>query len=205
MKKLTASLITAGVIVGASISAPVLAAGPSGNVSITNDYVWRGISQSGGQPVVQGGLDWEKDKLSFGVWGSGLSTAGTELDVYGAYNFGAFSVGAIYYYYPDSVTDIDFYELNVGGDAGPVALMASYDFKNSAYYVEGSGSVPMGKASLDMHLGYGDGQGGASADYDISVGVSGSAGGVDLGLSYWYAPLEVGNEGKIIFSVGKSL
>ncbi|MCG6974801.1 MAG: TorF family putative porin [Acidiferrobacterales bacterium] len=204
MKKLTSTLIAAGVIAGASISAPVMAEGFSGNVSLTNDYSWRGIQQSGGQPVVQGGLDWEKDKLSFGVWGSGLSTNGTELDVYGAYNFGPIAVGAIYYYYPDQ-SGWDFYELNVGGDLGPVSLMGSYNFDSSLYYLEGAYSLPMSeKVSLDLHVGYGDGGGLGTADYDASVGVSGSAAGLDLSASYVYMPQDT-TAGKFIVAVGKSM
>ena len=208
MKKLTSSLIAAGVIVGASMSAPAMAEGPSANVSIVNDYVWRGVSQTAAVPAVQGGMDWEKDKLSFGVWGSGVGFGGgTELDVYGAYNFGPVAVGLIYYYYPESTPGIDFYEANVGGDVGPVSLMASYNFTDSLYYVEGSYSMPIGKASLDLHVGYGDGQYGLSgqAEYDASIGISGTAGGVDLSAGYWTSPGDVGNEGKFVVSAGKSI
>jgi uncharacterized protein (TIGR02001 family) len=190
------------------MSAPAMAEGPSGNVSITNDYVWRGISQSFATPVVQGGLDWEKDKFSFGVWGSGIGFGGgTELDVYGAYDFGPVAVGLIYYAYPDSPVGIDFYEANVGGDLGPVSLMASYNFTDSLYYVEGSYSMPIGTASLDLHVGYGDGSYPLTgvAEYDASVGVSGTYGGVDLSAAYWTSPGDVGNEGKFIVAVGKSM
>ncbi|MFV1997459.1 MAG: hypothetical protein ACC641_05545, partial [Acidiferrobacterales bacterium] len=97
-----------------------------------------------------------------------------------------------------------------GGDAGPVALLASYspDVGGvSTYYVEGSGSIPMGKASIDLHLGYGDiyttTSGGAAVDYSIAV--SGAAGGVDLALGYWKSDASADSEGKVFVSVGKSL
>lgn len=203
MKKLTASLITAGVIAGASISAPVMAAGPSGNVNFTNDYIWRGVTQSGNKAAIQGGLDWEKDKWSWGAWGSSI-TAGSEIDVYGAYNFGPVYIGAIYYYYDQAGGS--FYEVNIGGDAGPVGLQASYDPDASAYYLEGSGSVPMGKASLDLHLGYGDtyttASGGASLDYSIAV--SGPLIGLDWALGYWKSDAAADSEGKAYINIGKS-
>jgi hypothetical protein len=60
------------------------------------------------------------------------------------------------------------------------------------------------KVSLDLHLGYGDGNY-LSADYDASVGVSGSAGGMDLSAAYVYSAAEVGNEGKFVLAVGKSM
>jgi uncharacterized protein (TIGR02001 family) len=211
MKKLTSTLIAAGVIAGASVSAPVMAEGPSMNVNFTNDYIWRGVSQSDNLAAAQGGLDWEMDKWSFGVWGSSLGTTGgntgdgAEIDVYGAYNFGSVYVGAIYYYYGGSPTD--FYEVNVGGDVGPVGLQASYDLKNSVYYVEGSGSIPVGKASIDLHVGYGESyttaSGGAALDYSIAV--TGSAAGLDLGLGYWKSDTVTDNEGKVFVNIGKSM
>ena len=215
MKKLTSSLIAAGVIAGASMSAPVMAEGPSMNVNITNDYIWRGVTQSGNKAAIQGGLDWEMDKVSFGVWGSSLydsnpaltnpGSGGSEIDLYGAYNFGPVSVGAIYYYY--DTAGGSFYEVNAGGDVGPVSLAASYAPDGGAYYLEGSGSFPVGKASLDFHLGYGDSyttaSGGTALDY--SVAVSGSAAGLDMALGYWKSDAAADSEGKVFVNIGKSM
>jgi uncharacterized protein (TIGR02001 family) len=204
MKKLTSSLIAAGVIAGASMSAPVMAEGPSMNVNFTNDYIWRGVTQSGNKAAIQGGLDWEKDKLSWGVWGSSV-TAGSEIDVYGSYNFGPVSVGAIYYYYDQAGGS--FYEVNAGGDVGPVSLAASYAPDGGAYYLEGSGSFPVGKASIDLHLGYGDSyttaSGGTALDY--SVAVSTSAIGLDMALGYWKSDAAADSEGKVFVNIGKSM
>ncbi len=196
MKKLTSTLIAAGVISGAAMSAPAMAEGPSANVGFVTDYVWRGDTQSDNKAAVQGGLDWEKDELSFGVWGSSLGTSfpGAELDVYGAYNFGPVAVGAIYYYYPEAGGN--FYEVNVGGDLGPVSLMASYNPDASTYYVEGGFSYELTKGvSLDLHVGQ---QQDATADY--SVGIATSAGGLDLGATYANK-----DEGVFFVSVGKSM
>jgi uncharacterized protein (TIGR02001 family) len=196
MKKLTSSLIAAGVIAGASMSAPAMAEGPSGNVSIVSNYVWRGDTQTGDQPAVQGGLDWEKDKFAFGVWGSAV-TGGSEIDVYGSYNFGPVTAGAIYYYYPGQTT-LDFYEVNVGGDVGPVSLMASYnpDCTGCSYYLEAGYSFEVAKgASLDLHVGQAEG-----ATLDYSVGVATSAAGLDLGATYANK-----DTGVFFVSVGKSM
>ena len=196
MKKLTSTLIAAGVIAGASMSAPAMAEGPSANVGFVSDYIWRGDTQSDNKAAVQGGLDWEKDKLSFGVWGSSLGSTytGSEIDLYGSYNFGPVAVGAIYYYY--DLAGGSFYEVNVGGDLGPVSLMASYNPDASTYYVEGSYSYEMAKGvSLDLHAGQ---QQDATADY--SVGISGSMGGLDLGATYANK-----DEGVFFVSVGKSM
>lgn len=181
MKKLTVILIAAGVIAG--VGTPVMAAGPAVNVAFVSDYVWRGDTQSDNKIAIQGGMDWEKDKLSLGIWGSslGTTTPGAEVDFYGSYNLGAVSVGAIYYYYPSAATGTDFYELNVGGDVGPVALMASYKINSpSVYYIEAGYSMKLGeKAELALHVGQAEG-----ATMDYSLGVSTSAAGLDFGLTY---------------------
>jgi uncharacterized protein (TIGR02001 family) len=205
MKKLTSTLIAAGVISGAAMSAPAMAEGPSMNVSLTNDYIWRGVTQSGNKAAIQGGLDWEKDAFSWGVWGSSI-TAGSEVDLYGSYNFGPVAVGAIYYYYDQAGGS--FYEINAGGDVGPVSLMASYSGDLETYYLEAGYSLEVSKGvSLDLHLGYGDSyttaSGGTALDY--SAAVSGSTGGVDLALGYAKSDAASDNEGKVFVSVGKSM
>ena len=184
-KKLLAVAV-AGVLGMGSVSA-MAADGLSANVAITSNYVWRGVVQADKEnaPTMQGGFDYTSGDFSVGTWGSSLYGAGTEIDLYGAYQAGPVSIGAIYYYYGGG----DFYEVNVGGDVGPVSLKASYSpdvAGSSTYYVEGGYSMPMGKASLDLHAGYGtsylNSSGNAALDY--SIGVSGSAGGFDLAAAY---------------------
>ena len=196
MKKLTSTLIAAGLISGTAMSAPAMAEGPSANVGFVSDYVWRGDTQSDNKAAIQGGLDWEMDKLSVGVWGSSLGTSfpGAELDLYGSYNFGPVTVGAIYYYYPEAGGN--FYEANVGGDLGPVSLMASYNPDASTYYVEAGFSYELTKGvSLDLHAGQ---QQNATADY--SVGIATSVAGLDVGATYANK-----DSGVFFVSVGKSM
>src|SRR3546814_4906071 len=55
----------------------------SANVAIASDYVFRGISQTGAAPALQGGFDWAHSiatdelplNLSLGVWGSNVDFA----------------------------------------------------------------------------------------------------------------------------------
>jgi len=184
--------------------------GLSGNVSLVSNYLWRGVVQSNkDMPAIQGGMDYTKGNFSMGTWGSPLGTNGTEIDLYASFKAGPVTIGGIYYYYPAS-TGSDFYEVNVGGDVGPVSLMGSYQLNGTnPYYVEASYSMPMGKASLDMHVGYGTSYtaSGGGAAYDASVGVSGSAGGLDLSAKYstTSAATAAGNEGKFVVSMGKSM
>ena len=93
-------------------------AGTSGNVSLTSDYVFRGVSQTNQQPALQGGVEYAADNgFYIGSWGSSISwlsdlsssaapiSSNVELDLYGGYRgtFGeavSYDVGALYYWYP---------------------------------------------------------------------------------------------------------
>lgn len=106
-----------------TISLPVFAAETNstsgtvtGNVGFATDYVSRGLSQTRGNPALQGGADWAMttDVLDpyLGVWASnvnggdalGLPGAELELDLYGGVLFevlgASVDVGMFYYVYP---------------------------------------------------------------------------------------------------------
>ncbi|MEK7810269.1 MAG: TorF family putative porin [Pseudomonadota bacterium] len=88
----------------------------SSNVSLVSDYLYRGISQSGALPALQGGFDLSHASgLYAGVWGSSISwlsdagvanSAGLELDTYAGYKGAAaglaYDVGFLRYNYPGS-------------------------------------------------------------------------------------------------------
>ena len=74
----------------------------SANISLVNNYLYRGISQTGGKPAVQGGIDYvHSSHFYVGLWGSSISwlgdqyidtqhkagatSAGIELDTYFGY------------------------------------------------------------------------------------------------------------------------
>ena len=207
MNKLTKSLVAAGLLAG--MSAPVLADdGLSGNVALVSDYVWRGVEQSpDAEPTMQGGMDYTTGNFSFGTWGSSLNV-GTEIDVYGSYNFGPVTVGAIYYYFPFFLGNSGATEVNVGGDVGPVSLMASYatDVTGNPYYLEASYSYQIAKpVSLDLHGGYGEtyttASGGAAFDY--SIGVSGTVGKLEWAGVYAYS--EATKKSAPYISIGTSI
>ena len=185
-KKLLAVAVAGALGMGSAV--PAMAGdGLSANVAMTSNYIWRGVVQGSKENLVaiQGGFDYTKGALSVGTWGSSLGTGGTEIDLYGSYSFGPVTVGLISYQYP--AVSSSFSEANVGGDVGPVSLMASYQLDGTnPYYVEASYSTPIGKASLDLHVGYGGSYvttSGSNA-LDYSIGVSGSAYGLDLAAVY---------------------
>lgn len=58
---------------------PEAKAETSVNVTLTSDYVARGISQTRSRPALQGGLEWKTDTGLFaGLWGSNVDFGGRE-------------------------------------------------------------------------------------------------------------------------------
>ena len=160
----------------ATVSLPSVAE-ISGNVALTTDYRFRGISQTDRDPAVQGGFDWSHDSgFYLGTWGSnvdfGVSGVNLELDYYGGYagnitdNVG-FDVGVIYYDYPGGDlggTDPEFLEVYAGisGDVGPVGLSGTVSWSDdyfgesgTAFYYDLGASYGLPyDISLSAHFGY---------------------------------------------------
>jgi uncharacterized protein (TIGR02001 family) len=186
----------------------------SGNVTLTTDYRFRGISQTDRSPAVQGGFDYAADNGFYvGTWASTVTFGGgIEMDYYAGFTGElnpdtGYDVGVIWYNYPedDSDPDLDYWELygSLGVLGGTLGLAYSPDYfaeTGSFFYFYGDYSVPLGEAfSLDLHLGWnvfededefaafiGPGPGeDPGEDYiDYSIGVSTSAVGLDLALNY---------------------
>lgn len=136
-----ASLLAAALLSGPAVAdglpgrgrvaspAPTPACTVAGNVGLTTDYVFRGISQSGEEPALQGGVDFTCGRFYAGIWGSsidfeGLATA--EIDIYGGFKHRTgpitWDVGFIYYAYAGrfaSDIDADFLELKLGASGEP--------------------------------------------------------------------------------------
>lgn len=102
----------------ASFSLPALANELtfSSNVALVSDYLYRGISQTGASPALQGGFDLAHASGFYaGIWGSSISwisdgavanSAGTEFDTYAGFKGSAaevgYDVGFLRYNYPGS-------------------------------------------------------------------------------------------------------
>jgi len=95
----------------------------SANMSLTSNYVWRGMTQTKDSPAIQGGADLEYKGLYAGVWGSNVDFGvndnnSLELDLYGGYA-GEFlgvgyDVGYIQYVYPNKSNEYNFGEAYIG-------------------------------------------------------------------------------------------
>jgi uncharacterized protein (TIGR02001 family) len=171
MKMMKKTLIAAAL---ATISVPSVAE-IAGNVALTTDYRFRGISQTNRNPAIQGGFDWSHDSgFYLGTWGSNVDFAGSlELDYYGGYagNINdsiAYDVGAAYYDYPGGNlgggVDPEYWEAYVGlsGDLGPVSLSGKVNYSpdyfgetgTGFYYDLGASYELPAEFSLSGHFGY---------------------------------------------------
>lgn len=101
----------------------------TGNVGVTTEYVFRGITQSREAPAIQGGVDYADPSGAYaGLWASSVDfgdgdQASTEFDYYGGYKFEvaqgiSLDFGGIYYNYPaaDSARNYDFVEGYAGAE-----------------------------------------------------------------------------------------
>lgn len=154
---------------------------PSSNVGLVSDYLYRGISQSGANPALQGGFDLAHSSgIYLGMWGSSISwvsdaglanSAGLELDTYGGYKGAAgdvaYDVGFLRYNYPGSyvagVTKPDTNEVYGAVTYSVVTAKLSYALgdlfgvskaKGSTYLeVNASYTIPDTGVSLGAHYG----------------------------------------------------
>jgi len=111
--------------------AGVTQAGVTSTWTLTNDYDFRGITQSAGDPALQASIDYAHASGWYvGAWGSNIDfgvdeSAGTlknpklEVDVYTGFTKTldsglSYDVGGVYYTYPDE-SDFDYLELYAGG------------------------------------------------------------------------------------------
>jgi uncharacterized protein (TIGR02001 family) len=117
--------------VAAVLTSGVAAADLSANAGVYSNYIWRGVTQSGDDAAISGGLDYDfGNGLSVGTWTSSLGGGGSyELDLYGAYGgkIGAadYSVGLTNYRYP-TADNADFTEVNGSLGFGPVSASVAY-------------------------------------------------------------------------------
>jgi uncharacterized protein (TIGR02001 family) len=119
MKKIVSALVLAGMVGAPGVVMADEPASPhtlTANVSLTSNYVFRGISQTGGQSAIQGGFDYtHASGFYLGTWGSnvgwltdfqGYKSGNMELDLYGGYRNSiedfSYDVGGIRYMYPGS-------------------------------------------------------------------------------------------------------
>lgn len=125
------------------------AAEVSGNAALTSDYVWRGSTQTHGDPAVQAGFKVAGDSGLYGsAWASNVefapeTHASSEFDftLGWARDFGddlAIDVNVLHYAYPSTTNDLDWTELN-GSVTWKGNYWASLGYSNEALGYDDNG------------------------------------------------------------------
>jgi uncharacterized protein (TIGR02001 family) len=174
----------------------------SGNVAFTSDYVFRGISQTGGHTALSGGFDVAHTSgLSAGVWASNISWAPStslEVDLYANYGFSlskdfSATVGYLAYVYEGN-SSINTGEINASVSA--YGFTAKLSHAVTDYFgIAGSGTqyyelnyayevAAIKGLSLALHYGVTDGKNAASNDKDYAIGLSYPVAGFTGTVSY---------------------
>lgn len=183
----------------------------SGNVALTSDYRFRGISQSDESIAIQGGFDLGfENGIYVGTWGSSVDfdtngegyDGSLELDYYAGWaiplgdNMGI-DVGVLYYDYPgDDDEEGDYLEFYGKYSLWDLTLGVAYSDDYYAetgefWYFSGDYSLGLGdNFTVDFHVGYNDFDeegflsDGATDYTDYSIGVTTSFLAVDWTLAW---------------------
>jgi len=202
MKKIVHSLVLSGLI-----SVPMMAVAEesphslSANVSLTSDYIFRGISQTGGDPAIQGGFDYAHGSgFYIGTWASnvgwiedfqGYQSGSLELDIYAGYGGSlgdiSYDLGIISYMYPgdrSGAVDADTTELYASLGWKWFTLKYSHSISSGTFgfsnsrgsnYLNLAASVPLGETglTLDAHWGTFSFKNNGAQDYeDWKIGLA---------------------------------
>ena len=154
MKMIKATVLSLAVTTAMAAGGQAFA-GVEANIGATNNYIWRGVTQSNDGAAVSGGIDWSNDSgFYLGTWASSLAGAQYELDLYGGYGgeldggFG-YDVGVIAYLYPIGDDELDFTEVYLNGSYGIFNAGVAYTVDTEA---GGDGDL-YASAGLDFDLG----------------------------------------------------
>ena len=225
------SALAAGIVGLTALSAPAMAEGEfSANLTLTTNYLYRGITQTSDGPAIQGGFDYAYDAFYIGTWASSLdfgdaSSSGIEMDWYAGYapsiNGVDLDFGVLYYTYPDSIDDgaeQDFVEVyaGIGGSiteafslSGKVSYSPEfYAETGSAWYYQIDPAIQFTEAlSASAHYGYQAMDDSAQDDYaDWNIGLTYSLSFVDLDFRYYDTEDRVGGseDDVFVFAISRS-
>lgn len=202
----------------------------SANVAMTTDYRFRGASLSDEAIAIQGGFDLAFESGFYaGTWGSSIEPVGNsemELDFYAGYGGSlnealSYDIGVIGYFYPGA-EDAAYGEV-YGSLTGMVGLLETTGTiayapeqdnlgDDDNLYLNLSGSAPIGESGLSLSLGvgyetgaFGDLDGDGDDKIDWTIGVGGSAYGVDWSLAYIDTSEDTdGSDATAVFTIAKS-
>jgi len=130
------------------------------NLGATSDYVWRGVTQTEGDPALQGGIDWDHASgFYLGGWASNISFDGEsdiEVDFYGGIlvplpNDVELDLGYMRYEYMDSDAEDEVY---AGLSWKDIEVKYARGFEVNWHYLEGNLALPLpSDFELGLHFG----------------------------------------------------
>ncbi|MDX8400911.1 MAG: TorF family putative porin [Gallionellaceae bacterium] len=190
---------------------------PSSNVSLVSDYLYRGISQSGANPAIQGGFDVEHSNGFYaGVWASsisflgdaGVTNSGTELDTYFGLKGSAaaieYDLGFLRYNYPGNYgtsTKADTSEIYGAVSYSIVTAKLSYSLGDTfgvanaqgSTYLELNASYPIADSGVTLSAHYGvQTYQGVDADSNRAAGNDPTYADYQLAISKDFSGYELG-------------
>jgi len=204
----------------------------SASVTLTTDYVFRGVSQTDGGAAIQGSFDYTNGMFYAGIWGSNVDfgatgfteTASMELDLYmgvtpstGPINW---DIGIVGYFYPngdDQITgggEMDYYEALIGAsmDLTPQFTLGAqlgytpeyFGETGEATYVELNGAYAFTDA-MSVSGAFGTQDFDAGGDYDTwNLGAAWAMHGFTLDLRYHDTDIS-GLDEILNFSISRAL
>ncbi len=190
----------------------------SANITIANDYVWRGKTQTNDKKVVQIGFDYDVGNGAIlGIWSSNVLN-GTEFDYYISYSGEVgdidYEVGYIAYRYSEDaiVNRLNFDEIYIGGSYSDLGF--TYYIGNGkkmlkvGNYVEASYNNSINDIDVSLTVGkYFEAVTGDGNDYKVyGISLGRSYKGLDLTLRFAEnnSSHNIFNEKNTVFSISKS-
>jgi uncharacterized protein (TIGR02001 family) len=214
--------LTLGAAVASVLMSTTAVADLSGNIGVTNNYIWRGVTQTSDEAAVSGGLDYSHGSGAYaGAWVSNISplngeSGQYELDLYAGYAGEAgdisYDVGVIKYVYPIDdggtvLVQADFAELQASVGYGPVSFYVASTFykegnppNDSDLYWSLSGDFEVGELGVGVVYGDYDFDGGSAGDYShYALNLSKD----DFTFAFEQNDTNTGDDMKFVVSWGK--
>jgi uncharacterized protein (TIGR02001 family) len=150
------------------------------NVALSNDYVWRGMTQTSEEAAISGGFDISSENgLYFGTWASNVEfgdSAALELDWYTGFaneldNGLSYDFGYLSFTYPGEDA-LNFEEIYLGLGYSYFGLTLSAGQNDAPDNIEGS--IALGETGLSISFGqYEDTGDYTLVSYDLPISIAG--------------------------------
>ena len=179
------------------------------NVALSSEYMWRGMTQTDGQPAVSGGFDiYGESGAYFGVWGSNVEygdDAKMELDYYLGYageldNGLNYDIGYLLYDFPGADYDAEEIYLGLGYSYFGFTYYAGQDDIDDTMEF----SVSLGETGLGLTYGDMEDFGEYTIiSYDLPIDLAGLS--VSLSWNDISYEASTGNEDDDVFAITLSM